>query len=258
MTHINWNELFYIDPSTGDSSSTAQPGYIGIPTYGNYGGGGGYSAGEFGGELLTKADGSSLSYKQLLKVGDAAQDPVDKLDYLFYVHDVMSAQAGSGYTQQQALADISLLTSIDKLNVSYDPEASLYAGIAGLGMIGDLGIHGDLGLLSSNQLLTGLEDAAKDIQFGLDHLSSGELAQALTGIFQPTSDPSTFAFDFSITTTTYQQEYYEFLAMNALNTALDFGESDYTVLNTGFPFPGTTDYELTYNVVTHDLDLLAP
>jgi hypothetical protein len=90
----------------------------------------------------------------------------------------------------------------------------------------------------------------------LDHLPSSELAQALTEIFTPTSDPNTFAFDFSITTTTYQQESYEFLAMNALNTALDFGSSDYTVLNTGFPFPGTTDYELTYNVVTHDLDLL--
>ena len=40
------------------------------------------------------------------------------------------------------------------------------------------------------------------------------------------------------------------------STALDFGSSDYTVLNTGFPFPGTTNYELTYNVATHDLDLL--
>jgi hypothetical protein len=256
MTHINWNELFYFNPETGDSSSTPQPGYIGLPTYGNYGGGGGYSAGEFGGQLLTNPDGSPLSDKQLLKVGDAAQDPVDKLDYLFYVHDVMSAQAGPGYTQQQALADITLLTSIDKLNVGHDAEASLYAGIVGLGMIGDLGIHGDLGLLSSTQLLTGLEDAAKDIQFGLDHLPSGELAQALGGILTPTGDPSTFAFDFSITTNSVQQEFYEFVAMNALNTALDFGESDYTVLNTGFPFPGTTDYALTYNVVTHDLDLL--
>jgi hypothetical protein len=256
MTHINWNELFYFNPATGDSSSTAQPGYIGLPTYGNYGGGGGYSAGEFGGQLLTNPDGSPLSYKQLLKVGDAAQDPVDKLDYLFYVHDVMSAQAGTGYTQQQALADRTLLTSIDNLSLGHDPEAHLYAGIVGLGMIGDLGIHGDLGVLSSTQLLTGLEDAAKDIQYGLDHLPSTELAQALGEILTPTSDPNTFAFDFSITTTSFQQEYYEFLAMNALNAALDFGASDYTVLNTGFPFPGTTDYELTYNVVTHDLDLL--
>jgi len=256
MTHINWNELFYFNPETGDSSSTPQSGYIGLPTYGNYGGGGGYSAGEFGGHLLTNLDGSPLSYTQLLKVGDAAQDPVDKLDYLFYVHDVMSAQAGPGYTQQQAVADMNLLTSIDKLSLGHDAEARLYAGVASLGMIGDLGIHGDLGLLSPTQLLTGLEDAAKDIHYGLDHLPSAELAQALGGILTPTADPNTFAFDFAITTDSVQQELYEFVAMNALNAALDLGDSDYTVLDTGFPFPGTTDYALTYNVVTHDLDLL--
>jgi hypothetical protein len=53
MAHINWEKPFFIDPSTGESVPSGTPGAIPLPTYGNYGGGG-YSAGEFGGDLITQ------------------------------------------------------------------------------------------------------------------------------------------------------------------------------------------------------------
>jgi hypothetical protein len=255
MSNINWNLPFYFNPATGQSSPVPTPGAIAFPTYGHYGGGD-YSAGAFGGALLTKPDGSAYSYSQLLAIGTPLQDPVDKLDYLFYRHDVASAAAGPGYSFAQAEADIALLQSLNKLNVTYDPEASLYAGFASLAMIGDLAIHNDLKLAPPQVLVTGLKDAAADIQYGLGHLAPQELAAAVSaGFVQPTGDPDVFAFDFSITTKTVAEEAFELVAMNALNAALDLGDSDYAPLNTGFPFPGTTNYAFTYDIVTHDLDL---
>jgi hypothetical protein len=252
MTNINWDLLFYFDPATGESTSDPTAG-IGFPTYGNYGGGG-YSAGQFGGDLLTRSDGSAYSYKQLVKFGDDLQDPADQLDYLFYQHDVASAQAGTGYTQAQAYADISLLKSLVKLDASYDPEASLYAGFASLAMIGELAIHNDLNLISPKLLLAGLTDAANDIQYGLQNLDATELATVLGSVFEPVSD-HVFSFDFTITTSTLAEEGVEFLVMNALNKALDSGESDDAPINTGF-LPGPTEYHLTYDTLTHDLDLV--
>lgn len=255
MSNINWETPFYLDLATGESSATAMAGWIAFPTFGHYGGGGSFSAGEFGGELITNPDGSPYSYKKLLKFGDDNQDPVDKLDYLFYRHDVLSAQAGPGYTQAQADADISLLKSLVKLDASYDAEASLYAGFASLGMIGDLAIHNDLDLLSPSLLIAALGDAAGDIEYGLDNLPPQELALVLGSIFEQTG-PTTFAFDFSITTSSFTEEALEWVALNAVDAALDFGEGD-PPLNTGFPFPGTSDYQLSYDVLTHDLDLLS-
>jgi hypothetical protein len=206
--------------------------------------------------LLTKSDGAPYSSNQLLAIGNALQDPVDQLDYQFYRHDVASAAAGPGYSHAQAEADISLLHSLIKLDASYDPEASLYAGFASLALIGDLALHNDLNLASPRLVLAGVKDAAKDIQYGLGHLPTSEISAAVSaGFLQTTSDPDVFAFNFSITTTTVAQESAELLVMNAINAQLDFGDSDFTPLNTGFPFPGTTDYQFTYDVVTHDLDL---
>ena len=123
-------------------------------------------------------------------------------------------------------------------------------------MIGDLAAHNDLKIVSQQVVLAGLKDAAGDIQYGLGHLGPQELASAISaGFIQPTGDPDTFAFNFSITTTSIGEEFTELVAMNALNAALDLGESDFAPLNTGFPFPGTTDYQFTYDIVTHDLDL---
>jgi len=254
VTNIHWDMPFYIDPATGETTSSGTPGAIPFPTYGHYGGGG-FSADQFGGALITKPDGSPYSYQQLLSIGTPEQDPVDKLDYLFYVHDVASSEA-AGYTQLQANADIALLKSLVILDASYDPEASLYAGAAELGMIGSLGLHHHLGDVSPAWLLAGLTDAAHDIQYGLGHLPQAELATALSTIFEPTADPNVFAFHFSITTKSVGQEFVELTVMNALNAALDSGEADNVPLHTGFPFPGTTDYEFTYNIVSHDLNLV--
>jgi hypothetical protein len=39
-----------------------------------------------------------------------------------------------------------------------------------------------------------------------------------------------------------------------LNDAIDFGEADDVPLDTGFPMSGVSEYQLTFNVVTRDLD----
>src|SRR3954451_3506121 len=87
MALIHWNQPFFVDRSTGETVPAGTEGAIALPTYGNYGGGG-YSAGEFGGDLLTKPSGRPCSQKQLTKLGLDNQDPLDGLDYAFYVHDV--------------------------------------------------------------------------------------------------------------------------------------------------------------------------
>jgi hypothetical protein len=232
------------------------PGAVPWPTYGNYGGD--ISAGEPGGEIITKPNGQPYSYKQLVKFGEGPQIPDDLLDYQLYLHDLASQQAGEGYNQQQAEADAGLLQSLLAFETS-DPEASLYAGFAEVAMIGQLALHNELDLLSPTVVLAAAQDAADHIQYGLENLPAPELTQALDFIFEPTGDPDVFALNFAITTTSPTQELYEAAAMNALNVALDFGEADDAPLQTGpltGPFPEVTQYQLTYNVETHDLDLL--
>jgi hypothetical protein len=123
-------------------------------------------------------------------------------------------------------------------------------------MIGELGIHEKLGMLSPLQLLDALKDAAHDIQYGLEYLPQTELALAVGAVFHPTEDPQVFRFDFEVKTDSFAQEFYELGIINTLNAILDSGESDDVPINTGFPFPGTSDYGFTYNIATHDLDLV--
>ena len=206
MSLINWEEPFYINLATGETSATPVIGSIPWPTYGNYGGGAAYSAGEFGGELLTKSNGDPYSRKKLEKLGDQNEDPLDPADYLYYRHDVESALAGEGYTEAQAEADVSLLKSLVRLDASYDPEASLYAGFATLAMIGSLAINDQLDLVSPMLLFRALEDAVGDIEHGLTNLPEAELAIVLGLLFVPTIDEDVFHFDFSITTSTLGEE----------------------------------------------------
>jgi hypothetical protein len=256
MSFINWSDdLFYISLVTGESVPEGTPGAIGFWTYGNYGGAG-YAAGEFGGELPAKPNGKAYNEHQLLKAGDANQDPVDGLDFIFYQHDFASAQAGSGYTEAQAAADLALIKSLIKFDPGTDAEASFYAGVTTIAMLGSLAIHSELDLLSPRLLAKAVEDAAGDIRYGLENLPPAELANLLT-LFTPTLDPFVFTLDFALITSTPAQEADELLAMSALNLALDAGEIDDVPLDTGFPVPGTTDYQLALNVMTHDLDLLS-
>jgi hypothetical protein len=256
MANINWDKPFFIDPSTGETVPPLTPGAIPFPSYGNYAGGG-YSASEFGGVLITQAGGVPYSFAILNAIGTDEQDAVDIIDYFSYVHDVRSSQTGPVYNAAQAQADAQLLSSVVAVNSHFDPEAALYAGSISLGMIGSLALHGFLNVLSPFQLLGALVDAVRDIDYGLDHLPPAELVDALNFIFEPTSDPGVFVFDFAIRTTSFRQEFIEVVAMNTLNAIIDGGEADNVPLSTGFPFPGTSNYELAYNAITGDLDLNA-
>ena len=264
MTNVMWGQSYLYNPVTGDTepqTGANLPGYLLFVPYGNYGGPD-FSSGVLDGELLTKPSGKPLSFKKLEKIGDEHQ-AVDLLDYRFYLHDVASSQAGQGYTPKQAAADFALLTSVVKLDASYDPEASLYAGLTTFVMVGRLVAHGQLNLLPPAVLLSALEDAVNDVQYGVENLSQGELITALNLLFEPDPiQPLVFNFDFSITTSSPIEELYEFAALNTLNTALDFGESDEAPLDTGsqVPFlliPGTSEYRLSYSLIEHDLDLLS-
>lgn len=256
MANINWERTFPVDPSTGEVLPIGTEGALDLPTYGNYGGGG-YSVGGSGEELLTTSMGKPLSQARLTTVGSPSQDPLDPLDYLFYRHDVVSNDVGEPYNRAQARADASLVKSLIKLDASYDPEASLYAGGTTLAMIGRLAINDKLDFLSPKVLITAFEDAVSDIQYGFENLPQRELAVALGSLFEPTSETGVFAFNFEVATTSIRQEFVEYLALNALNDALDFGEADDIPLETGFPVSGVSEYRLTFDVVTRDLDFLS-
>ena len=256
MAYINWERTFPVDAATGEVLPIGTEGALELPTYGNYGGGG-YSAGEFGGQLLTTSSGRPLSQTRLTKLGSESEDPLDRLDYLFYKHDVASNDVGEAYTRGQAKADASLVKSLIKLDASYDPEASLYAGGSTFAMIGRLALNDKLHLLPPKVLITAVEDAVGDIQYGLENLPQQELVAALGILFEPTSETGVFAFDFEVETTSIRQEFIEYVALNALNDSIDFGEVDDSPLDTGFPVSGVSEYRLTFEVATRDLDFLS-
>ncbi|ANY83421.1 hypothetical protein BB934_34620 (plasmid) [Microvirga ossetica] len=256
MAYINWERTFPVDPATGEVLPIGTEDALELPTYGNYGGGG-YSAGEFGGQLLTTSSGRPLSQTRLTKLGSESEDPLDRLDYLFYKHDVASNDVGEAYTRGQAKADASLVKSLIKLDASYDPEASLYAGGSTFAMIGRLAINDKLHFLPPKVLITAVEDAVGDIQYGLENLPQQELVAALGTLFEPTSETGVFAFDFEVETTSTGQEFIEYIALTVLNDAIDFDEIDDAPLDTGFPVSGVSEYRLTFEVATRDLDFLS-
>jgi hypothetical protein len=253
MAYIQWDRPFFVDPSTGEVVPAGTEGAVAVPTYGNYGGGG-YSAGKFGGELSTALSGEPLSQEQLTQSKIGSENPVDDLDYLFYLHDVASNDVGEAYDSEQAEADAALIDQLIDLDASYDPEASLYAAGATFGMIGRLALNDQLDVLPPEALVAATQDAVGDLEYALENLPQQELVTALGILFEPTSEQGEFAFDFEVTTTSLKQEFIEFVALNALNDAIDFGEADDVPLDTGFPMSGVSEYQLTFNVVTRDLD----
>jgi hypothetical protein len=155
MAHINWDFVFYIDPAT------LQPGPSGVPvpTYGNYGGAG-YAEGTFGPPVAP--------YVQ----------PKDELDRAFKRHDIASAEADT--VAEQSEADIQLIRKLMRQDdATQDAEASLYSGIAALGMIGNLAVHGDLDLLPERRVERVAAEAVDDILQGASALSFPETLQAL-------------------------------------------------------------------------------
>jgi hypothetical protein len=233
MTYILWNDPFYVDPTTGDAYATYQDGTIPVPKYGNYGG--------------AFSDPSSF---------DPVGVPVDQSDYYYSLHDA----ASGGDATSQAYADIALITNLTFGDSSYsaDPEATLYDGIVTAGLLGSLALNGQLGLVELVEpglLGSALVDAARDIEFGLDHLPKPELNLALDSFFEQ-SGKNTFTYNFEITTHSIGEEFVEAAAIQAVASAIN--EKNDPAVNTfsGF-WGGTSEYEFLYNIKTHDLDLFS-
>src|SRR5215207_10537694 len=84
MSEINWKDLFYVNPTTGEVSEEQTDGFvIASPTYGVYGGAFNPDPEV---ELLTN-NGDPYTYEQLIAVAPHKLDPVDITDYFYYVHD---------------------------------------------------------------------------------------------------------------------------------------------------------------------------
>jgi hypothetical protein len=122
MAYIQWDRPFFVDPSTGEVVLAGTEGAVAVPTYGNYGGGG-YSAGVFGGTPPATPSGEPLSQEQLTQSEIDSENSVDDLDYLFYLHYVASNDVGEAYDPEQAEADAALIDRLIDLDASYDPEA---------------------------------------------------------------------------------------------------------------------------------------
>jgi hypothetical protein len=157
MSYINWMKEVFINPVT--LSASASPPGIPIPTYGNYGGPD-YSDGSVGGAI--PPSGALL--------------PVDKLDALFYAHDLAYQQNPSA--TEISSADLTLIHGIEILTATrqLDAEASLYAGATILGIASFMAANGNP--LSLRELIVADATAAYDIKYGLSHLSSTERGQA--------------------------------------------------------------------------------
>jgi len=126
--YINWTTDVFINPVT----LTAGPGPNGIPipTYGNYGGPD-YSDGSVGG-IIPTSGGVPTS---------AALPPVDKLDTLFFFHDLAYQNSGASEIPS---ADLALIHGIEYLTATHqlDAEASFYGGAAILGVAAFMALHG--------------------------------------------------------------------------------------------------------------------
>ena len=169
MTYINWSKPFKVEIE----NETFQ-----FPTYGNYGGAG-YSAGRFGKEPPLDENDSYLSDRELGNNKDA-------LDYAFYRHDVGTGLADTAAEQQAA--DLALLRRIDNMSNKQlsDPEASLYAGAATIGIAGQALVRNPDAALA-NKVLPYINDAIDNIETGLSELNQGEARKA-TRVLEETLD----------------------------------------------------------------------
>jgi hypothetical protein len=136
--NINWESTFHLHPKTLEPGTKGIP----IPSYGLYGGPGISGPGE----------------------------PLDELDAAFETHDNLSALAGNNVALQSA-ADAQLvfeIAALDQQGLLDDPEEALYAGVATLGIVGELALNDSLQLLGSQaQLAAILVNAVDNIETGL-------------------------------------------------------------------------------------------
>jgi len=252
MTYIHWNDLFYVDLTTGAAFETGGEGLIPVPKYGAYGG-----AFHPGGELPTDEGNMYGSFSDLEQATSGTSlEPVDLSDYYYYVHDFQSNNANT--SEEQAEADINLINSLTFNDSSYanDPEATFYDGIVTVGLLGRLAVTDQFDLLDPGLLTSAIADAATDIEFGLDSFSKKELNVALDTLFEA-SGKKQFSLGFEITTQSFSEELIEAAVINSVVLAIN--ESDDPPVNTtSLPFlVGTSEYEFVYNVKSHDLDLIS-
>ena len=86
MADIQWDDLFYVDPTTGEAFETGDEGLIPVPKYGAYGG-------AFHPEDPLPTDGGTMygSFDELKAATLGTNlEPVDSSDYYYYVHDLQS------------------------------------------------------------------------------------------------------------------------------------------------------------------------
>jgi hypothetical protein len=145
------------------------PGPQGIPllTYGEYGG-----PGYTGGNYLPVGSASPPA--------DYDVPPIDPLDALFRFHDIAYDPVLSGTEPlAQAQADVALIQGIARLpDPQLDAQASIYGGLATLGLIArvESGPYDDL--LSDRQDLHYTVGALEDVSRGLHDLTPTEVAAA--------------------------------------------------------------------------------
>jgi hypothetical protein len=191
MSHINWTTDVFIDPAT----LTAGPGPNGIPvpTYGNFGGPD-YSNGQVGGTI---------------PLTGGALPPVDKLDGLFFAHD-LAYQLHPSATEIPS-ADLALIHGIEYLTATkqLDAEASLYGGAATLGLIASMAANGHP--LSPLEFVLASATAVHDIQYGLNHLSPAEHALAEDALQNIVAAFDDSAFHVVGTTLHHEAFYSEFM-----------------------------------------------
>ena len=182
------------------------------------------------------------------------------LDYLFYIHDVDTELAQTA--QQQNAADLALLTQVVALEPeAFDKsgEASFYAGFTVLAMIHELASRGGITLALAPLLLSALEEAFTDIQYGLEHIKPKEVRTLLAEFFEHDDNGTrkksddTYYLDFSIPTDgSFVQEGIEAIALNVVNAALDGGEANNPALDTS---GAVSLYHLAFDLKTRDLDI---
>lgn len=143
------------------------PGGIPLLTYGEYGG-----PGYTGGHYLPPGSASPPA--------DYEVAPIDPLDALFRLHDIAYDPVLSGTDPlAQAQADVALIQAIARLpDPKLDAQASIYGGLATLGLIArvESGPYDDL--LSDRQDLRYTVRALEDLNRGLHDLTPTEVAAA--------------------------------------------------------------------------------
>jgi hypothetical protein len=158
---------------------------------------------------------------------------------------------------QPEQADAVLINQLIALDASYGLDARLYAGGTTFSMTGRLALDDELELLPPEALVAAMQDAVSDLDDAFEKLPRQDIVAARGIVFEPTSEEGAFTFEFEVATASLKQEVIEFVGLNALNDAADFGAVGDAPFDTSSPVSGVRGYQLTFNVVIRDLDFVS-